>query len=399
MRGTDHVKRWLLIGGYLWGALAGILNALPAAEAQGSASMRVPGQYIVVLKDQASASEAAAVGLSQRYGVDVLGVFPEGLKGVVARVPSTRLWALAGDPRVRYIEQDQVVFTTAQSLPTGINRIDADLSSTRAGDGLGAFLNVPVAVIDTGLQPSHPDLRVMGGVNYSSPISTKWNDGHGHGTHVAGIIGARDNGIGVVGVAPGTPLWAVKVLNDYGAGTWSAVIAGINWVTARSSTIKVANMSLGGGYSQAVNDAVTNAVNNGVVFVAAAGNEAADARYFSPGSCPAAITVAAMADSDGAPGGLGAGTIYGADDTFASFSNFGSLVDIVAPGVGILSTYKGSKYATLSGTSMATPHVAGAAALYLSTHPGATPAAVQAALTGAAQGTINGYPVLNVRGF
>jgi subtilisin len=393
------VKHWLLIGGCLWGALTGTLTVLPAAEAQGSASVPVPGQYIVVLKDQASTSEAAAVGLSQRYGVDVLGVFPEGLKGVVARVPSTRVWALAGDPRVRYIEQDQVVFATAQSLPTGINRIDADLSSTRAGDGLGAALNVPVAVIDTGLQPSHPDLRVVGGINYSSPITTKWNDGHGHGTHVGGIIGARDNGIGVVGIAPGTPLWAVKVLNDQGAGTWSAVIAGINWVTARAGTIKVANMSLGGGYSQAVNDAVTNAVSKGVVFVTAAGNEAVDVRFSSPASCPDAITVAAFADSDGAPGGMGAGTIYGADDAFASFSNFGSLVDMVAPGVGILSTYKNSSYATWSGTSMASPHVAGAAALYLSTHPGAAPAAVQAALTGAAQGTINGYPVLNVRGF
>jgi subtilisin len=380
--------------------LIGLLAALrlPAAQAQGP--NRVPGQYIVVLNDQNGDAATTADGLARRHGLGLLNVYGEGLKGFVAHVPPGRLGELGNDPSVRYVEQDQVVSVSAQVLPTGINRIDADLSSTLAGNGSGS-VSVPVAVIDTGIQSNHPDLNVVGGINFSSGNTSRWNDGNGHGTHVAGTIGALDNGLGVVGVAPGTPLWAVKVLNDQGSGTWSNVISGINWVAANAASkgIKVANMSLGGGYSKAVNDAVTNAVNKGVVFCVAAGNESTDAATTSPASCRDAITVAALADTNGQSGGGGGSTPYGLDDTMATFSNFGSVVDIIAPGVNILSTWKGSSYATISGTSMATPHVTGAAALYIAGHSGATPATVAGALIGSSLETIGGYPVLNVQGF
>jgi subtilisin family serine protease len=171
----------------------------------------------------------------------------------------------------------------------------------------------------------------------------------------------------VVGVAPGARLWAVKVLNDSGSGYISEIVAGIDWVTARASTIEVANMSLGCQCSsQALNDALTRSTNAGVVYVVAAGNSARDAATFSPANHPQVITVSAVADFNGtAGGGAGATCRADVDDTFADFSNFGSAVDLAAPGVCITSTWTGGGYATISGTSMATPHGSGAAALYI----------------------------------
>jgi subtilisin len=387
-------------------ALFGLTAVLVPAEGHERDPIPVPGQYIVVLKEKAGDAIAAASAVSRRHGCGLVDVYDHAIKGFVATVPPGRLRDIAADPNVQYVEQDQVVFADAQTLPTGINRIEADLSSTQSGNGSGAVSTVAVAVIDTGILRNHSDLNVVGGINFTSNDPTKWNDGNGHGTHVAGTIGALDNGFGVVGVAPGVPLWAVRVLNNAGSGTWSGVIAGINWVVANAASrnIRVANMSLGGGFSQAVNDAVTNAVNSGIVFCVAAGNESTDASTTSPASCQAAITVAALADSDGKPGGLGSLTPYGADDTFASFSNFGAVVDVIAPGVNILSTWKSGSYATLSGTSMATPHVTGAAALYLSQNPTATPDAVLTALTSAAVEQVPGpgglnYPLVNVQSF
>jgi len=202
---------------------------------------------------------------------------------------------------------------------------------------------------------------------------------------VAGIIAALDNSIGVVGVAPQAKLIPVKVLDRTGSGTWSSVICGIDWVTANASSlgIKVANMSLGGTgtsdnncgntNSDALHKAVCRSRDAGVTYVVAAGNESGSASKLVPAAYDdAVITVSALADSDGKPGGLGPKTSYGPDDTFATFSNYGSIVDLGAPGVSIYSTYKGGKYATMSGTSMASPHVAGVAALYISGNPGST---------------------------
>ncbi len=232
-----------------------------------------------------------------------------------------------------------------------------------------------VAVIDTGVDFQHPDLNVVGGVNCTGKIffATCVNGGdddHYHGTHVAGTIGALDNGIGVVGVAPGARIWAVKVLNKNGSGYSSWIIAGIDWVAAHAATIKVANMSLGGsGYSQAEYDAIQGAVNKGVAFAVAAGNEDDDANNYSPSAFDNVLVVSALADFNGLPGGGAAPTCRAdVDDTLADFSNWGPEVDVAAPGVCILSTYpiEQGEYGTISGTSMASPHAAGALALLAS---------------------------------
>ena len=231
-------------------------------------------------------------------------------------------------------------------------------------------------MIDTGIDRQHPDLNVVGGINcaqgsmFRATCSGDGDDDHYHGTHVAGTIGALDNDQGVVGMAPGARLWAVKVLNSKGSGYTSWIVAGIDWVTARASTIEVANMSLGGaGYSQAEYDAINKARSAGVAFAVAAGNDDADANGYSPGGFDNVLSVSALADFNGLPGGGAASTCRAdVDDTLADFSNWGPEVDIAAPGVCILSTYPLEKgeYGTISGTSMASPHVAGALALLAS---------------------------------
>jgi subtilisin len=231
---------------------------------------------------------------------------------------------------------------------------------------------------------------VVGGVACNG---NSLEDRNGHGTHVAGIAAAKDNSVGVVGVAPGARLWAVRVLNNSGKGSWSNVICGVDWVTANAGTIEVANLSLGGSGSEPaasgcstgdpLHDAICRSVRAGVTYVAAAGNSSADAAGFVPAAFDEVITVSALADFDGQPGGGAAATCRpDTDDTLADFSNFGSDVDLIAPGVCISSTYRG-RYATLSGTSMASPHVTGAAALYKAGHPGASPAEVSSALQSA----------------
>jgi subtilisin family serine protease len=195
----------------------------------------------------------------------------------------------------------------------------------------------------------------------------------------------------VVGVAPGARLWAVRVLNNAGSGSWASVICGVDWVTARAGTIEVANMSLGGTGDDTggcndggLHEAICKSVAAGVTYAVAAGNSADDARNHVPAAYDQVITVSALADFDGRPGGLGAATCRAdEDDTLANFSNFGADIDLIAPGVCIYSTWKRGGYNTISGTSMASPHVAGAAALYKSTNPGASPSQVKSALQSA----------------
>ena len=295
------------------------------------------------------------------------------------------------DARVEYVSIDRAVRIAAQTLPTGIDRIDGELSSTVSGNGSGS-VGVDVAVIDTGIDLDHPDLSVVGGRNCSTGRS--FDDGNGHGTHVAGTIAARDDTQSVVGVAPGARLYAVRVLNNAGSGSWSSVICGVDWVTANASTIEIANMSLGGSGSEpsgsgcttgdALHDAICRSVASGVTYAVAAGNSSQDARNFVPAAYDEVITVSALADFDGQPGGLGSPTCRSdVDDTFADFSNFGADVDLIAPGVCILSTWRRGGYATVSGTSMASPHVAGAAALYKANNSGASPSQVKTALQNA----------------
>ena len=335
----------------------------------------VPGRYIVVLQ-----AGANPVGVANRHGVAAEHVYSAALNGFAGAVPAARLQALLQDPQVAWVEQDQVVtkftHTVPWGVPWGVLRVNADQNPTAKIDGIDVIadrVNADIAIIDTGIQLNHPDLNVVNNVSYVRGAKTG-NDDNGHGTHVAGTAAALDNGIGVVGVAPGARLWAVKVLDRNGSGYMSDVIKGVDYVTANASSIEVANMSLGGGNSGTLNTAIANSAAKGVVYAVAAGNSNADAWNTSPANSPHVLCVSAIVDTDGLCGGTGPGTGYGADDTRATFSNFGSVVDIAAPGVNILSTYKGSTYATLSGTSMASPHVAGAVALYLATRPKPTSA-------------------------
>ena len=296
------------------------------------------------------------------------------------------LQIIKDDPSVANISPDGRVSIQAQILPNDQNRVDADLSATKSGDGNGT-VNANIAIIDTGVQKDHPDLRVLECFSFinnptpGTPLNT-CTDGHGHGTHVAGTAAALDNNIGVVGKAPGAKIWAIKVLDDSGSGLFSDVLEAINAIIkSHSNIIDVVNLSLGaGGTYPPVENAITNLVNKNVVVVIAAGNFNSDANNFTPARTPAAITVSSMSDSDGKCGGRGPATSYGPDDSFATYSNHGSVVDIAAPGTDVFSTYKNSSYATMSGTSMAAPNVAGAAALYLSLNPSATPSQVDAHL-------------------
>ncbi|TAK35642.1 MAG: peptidase S8 [Chloroflexota bacterium] len=346
----------------------------------------IPGKYIVVLRDQVQDVDSEADRLAGKHGLarddeDRQHVYYAAVRGFAARMSAVQAAALAKEPSVAFVSPDRVVRAIgkpgggtapqpAQVVPDGIARVGANgLSNT--GTGIG------VAVIDTGIDLTHPDLQsnIAGDVTFVRRTKSG-NDDNGHGTHVAGTIAALNNGIGVVGMAPQAKLYAVKVLDRNGNGTWSSVIAGVDWVAQRAGTIRVANMSLSGyGTSDnncgktnqdALHQAICGARDKGVTFVVAAGNSATDASTSAPASYKdAVITVSALADSDGKPGHLGLTTSSGADDTFAAFSNFGSVVDIAAPGVDIYSTWKGGTYGTISGTSMATPHVTGAAALYI----------------------------------
>jgi subtilisin family serine protease len=349
--------------------------------------------YIVVFRDDVAAGSLAAEQ-ADRYGATVGNVYSHALHGYSARMSATAAARIARDSRVKFVQPDGVVHATAQTLPTGINRVDAELSPTAKINGADERVDVDVAVIDTGIDLDHPDLNVYtaGAKNCSTGNSA--DDGNGHGSHVSGTIGALDNASGVVGVAPGARLWPVRVLNNAGSGSWSSVICGIDYVTAHASQIEVANMSLGGTGSDdgncgrtngdALHQAICNSVAAGVTYAVAAGNETDDAKNHVPAAYDEVITVSALADFNGQPGGGAAPTCRSdVDDTFADFSNYGADVDIIAPGVCIYSTWKGGGYNTISGTSMATPHVAGGAALYKATHPSASPATVKSALQAA----------------
>lgn len=360
-------------------------------------SSRIPNRYIVVLRQSVRDPGSAAAKQARRYGAKVTHVYRSAVKGYAAKIPSMRLSALRTNPNVRFVYPDLKVRVADQTGGTGVERIKA-MSKPNEGSG------VNVAVIDTGIDLTHPDLaaNIAGGTNCSSGGKRNYGDGYGHGTHVAGIIAAVDNGIGVVGVAPQAKLWSVRVLNDQGIGASSDVVCGIDFVDSKSPAkggpITVANMSLGGlgsddgncGYTDgdAMHQAVCRAVKDGVTFVVAAGNSSwnlSQQLTFVPASYDEAITVSALDDTNGQPCGLGGSTPYGGDDTFAAFSNYATSASdlnhlVGAPGVGIYSTYLRGTYKTLSGTSMASPHVAGAAALYIATHPGASPATVRDAL-------------------
>jgi hypothetical protein len=359
----------------------------------------VPGQFIVVANSGFDPAQIAA-----DHAAIPVHVYRIASRGFAARLSELQINRLRNDPRVNNVVSDRRVTTahhrpghggdsgtgTTEIIPTGINRIDAEEVSTTAG-----FAGAIVAIIDTGIDLDHPDLNVSQNCWFSAygPTRADADDGNGHGTHVAGTVGARANTSGVKGVAPGVELCPVRVLDSSGSGTWSSIIAGIDYVTARKKAgvnIKVANMSLGGCATivfiwcalepPAGNDscgevggtvqdplhkAICNSTAAGVFYSVAAGNDGENALYFVPAAYPEVITVSAIADYDGRGGGAKKpprGCNYGPDDTFATFSNYGASVDLAAPGVCIVSTYRGGGTKSLSGTSMAAPHVAGAIA-------------------------------------
>lgn len=355
-----------------------VLAAVFSAPALGA-------RYVVVV-DEGVDADAVAAYHEGFAGVSVVHRYHHALNGYAAEVSPSALAAIQADSRVDFVSADRVFRTTAQTLPTGINRIDGELSSTASGNGSGS-VNVNVAVIDTGIDPSHPDLNVVGGKT-CVPGTLNSNDLNGHGSHVAGTIAARDNTIGVVGVAPGANLYAVKVLTDAGVGLTSDIICGIDWVTSTrtdanpANDIRVSNMSIGGGgtddnncgnsNNDAYHKAICNSVNAGVVHVVAAGNDGVDFRSTAPATYGEVLTVTAMTDFNGQPGGGAASTCRSdVDDTEANYSNWAVLAadqshTIAAPGTCINSTWMLGGYNTISGTSMASPHVAGVAALCIS---------------------------------
>ena len=350
----------------------------------------IPSHYIVVFKEGSDTDKVTNKFLNRFGALEVNFRYRHALRGMAVKMPPQLLAKVAADPSVAYIEPDVMVSLNAQTLPTGVNRINADIDATANIDGIDDRVDVDIAILDTGIDLDHPDLNVFSFTycKTQGPFNAVCadddlgaNDVNSHGTHVAGIAAALDNNTGVVGVAPGARLWAVKVLEDDGTGAGSQILAGVDYVTQHATEIEVANMSLtGDGIFQSLNDAIDAAVAAGVVFVLAAGNDKVDVSAVFPAGHPDAITVSAFEDYDGIAGGLSGNA---GDDTFAWFSNFGSGVSIMAPGVNIRSTIPGGGLGNKSGTSMASPHVAGAAALYLAQNTGALPAVVKATLLAA----------------
>jgi len=334
------------------------------------ANRPIPNSYIVVFESRTADVPGLVNELAAKHGAKTKFVYGA-LKGFAAEMPAAAANAIANDPRVKFVEEDSEVHldTTQTGATWGLDRID---QRNLPLDGNYTYAttasNVHAYIVDTGILTSHTQFGGRASVGVDE-VGDGQNgiDCNGHGTHVSGTVGGS-----TYGVAKGVSLVAVRVLNCSGSGTNSGVIAGVNWVASNAIKPAVANMSLGGGASQALDDAVTAAVNAGVVFCVAAGNgdqfgNPQDACTTSPARAAAAITVSATDNTD----------------TKASWANYGTCVDIFAPGVNITSSWYSSTTATntISGTSMATPHVCGASALYLAGNPTATPAAVASALT------------------
>ncbi|MER3444140.1 MAG: peptidase S8 [Meiothermus sp.] len=351
----------------------------------------IPGQYIVVYKKDAGvlpALKSLKAGLStgavQSQALQSLGLegaqvqqaYTAALQGVAVHLSDEQLSRLRQDARVAYIEADQVMEAWATQSPAtwGLDRIDQrdlPLSNSYTYNYTGA--GVHAYIIDTGIRRTHAEFsgRMGNGYDAVTPGGSA-NDCNGHGTHVAGTVGGT-----TYGVAKGVTLHAVRVLDCNGSGSNSGVIAGVDWVAQNHVKPAVANMSLGGGASSALDSAVNNAIAAGVSFAVAAGNDNDNACNYSPARVGSAITVGSTTSSDAR----------------SSFSNYGSCLDIFAPGSSITSAWYTSDTATntISGTSMATPHVAGVAALYLQANPSATPSAVNNAIVGSAtSGRISG---------
>jgi len=325
---------------------------------------RIAGHYIVVLDDNASGARLrSATATATAAGGTVGFTYRAALKGFSASLSSAALTAVRSAPGVKYVEADGRVHLSGRQVnpPSwGLDRVDQrNLPLNQrykyvntGGSGVDAY------IIDTGMRFTHTDFGGRATSGFDAVDGGSADDCNGHGTHVSGTVGGS-----TYGIAKSVSLIAVRVLDCGGGGTWEGVIAGVDWVTANHSGPSVANMSIQGGKVQSVNDAITNSINSGVVYAVAAANFSDDACLYSPASTPAAITVGATS----------------INDARAGFSNYGTCLDVFAPGENITSDWIGSDTATntISGTSMASPHVCGVAALYLGLHPSATPTQVR----------------------
>jgi len=357
--------------------LLSIVFLIPAFAHAVEQSETIPNQYIVVLQD-----EVDGVGLSVSFGVTTIAEYEHVFNGFAMQATEDQAKELESDPRVKFIQPDIPAYSLEQIVPTGIKRVESP------HPGTGYVSPARILIMDSGLWKDHPDLNVVGGFNFINSNITDWDDGQGHGTHTGGTAAACDNDIGVVGLAPCAELTAYRVLDDNGFGTFSGIIAAIDHIIANKEKYDVVNMSFGGGLPSAAdrncgiddNDAVHMAYcklrDSGVVAVVAAGNFASDsARTIPAGYDDAVITVSALSDGDGLPGGLQNPSCRGdKDDRLAAFSNFGANVDIIAPGVCINSSVPPtgagccsdpSLYKEVSGTSMSAPHVTGWVAEYI----------------------------------
>jgi subtilisin family serine protease len=347
------------------------LTAAVVASVSSSATAQPSAGYIVVLEDSVASPGAVAQEHLARFGGNLGFVYSHALKGYSAVLPVAAIADLALDSRVAYIERDSTMHasTTQTGATWGIDRIDqrnrplsGTFTYTSTGSGVTAY------IIDTGIRFSHAEFGGRATSGFDSIDGGSADDCHGHGTHVAGTVGGS-----TYGVAKTVSLRAVRVLNCSGSGSNSGVIAGVDWVTGNhaAGAPAVANMSLGGGVSTALDTAVNNSINDGVSYAVAAGNgnilgQQQNACNSSPARVGAAMTISATNSSD----------------VKASWANYGPCVDWFAPGVSITSAWYTSNTATntISGTSMATPHTAGVAAQYLQTNPGASPATVRTTL-------------------
>ncbi|MGQ4715232.1 S8 family peptidase [Streptomyces anulatus] len=354
-------------------------QAAPAPEGRvlhAGAAGAVPGSYIVTLKETAGFRASATQGkkLIAGYGGRIERTYTSALNGYAAQLSSTGAKRLAADPAVASVEQDQKVHSTATQTdaPWGLDRIDQPnlpLNGTFTYPD-SAGVNTTVYVLDTGVRITHQDIvgRASNGYDFVDNDNVA-QDGNGHGTHVATTAAGT-----VYGVAKKAKIVAVRVLNNSGSGTTAGVIAGVDWITANHVASSVANVSLGGGPSTTLDNAVRRSIASGVTYSIAAGNSNAPASGFSPARVETALTVGATTRTDAR----------------ATYSNHGPLVDLFAPGSDITAGWATSDTATYTGngTSFAAPHVAGAAAVYLTNHPGSSPAAVGTALVNGATSNV-----------